>query len=165
MTTLMTMEHATSAETPIDVANYNRRWWILAVLGIAQLMVVLDSTIVNIALPTAQHDLGFNNADRQWVVTGYALAFGSLLLIGGRLAAFFGRKWALIVGLTGFAVASAIGGASVNFAVLVTARGVQGACGALLAPAVLALLTTTFSDGKERGKAFGSFGGIAGAGA
>src|SRR6202161_1995915 len=120
MTTLMTMEH----RTPAEVANYDRRWWILGVLGIAQFMVVLDSTIVNIALPTAQRDLGFSNADRQWVVTGYALAFGSLLLIGGRLADFFGRKWALIVGLTGFAIASAIGGASVNFAMLVSARAV-----------------------------------------
>jgi EmrB/QacA subfamily drug resistance transporter len=142
-----------------------RRWWILAILALAQVMVVLDSTIVNIALPTAQSSLGFNNADRQWVVTGYALAFGSLLLIGGRLADFFGRKWALIVGLSGFAIASAVGGASVNFGMLVTARAVQGAFGALLAPAVLALLTTTFSDPKERGKAFGIFGGIAGAGA
>ena len=144
---------------------YARRWWILATLALAQVMVVLDSTVVSIALPTAQTDLGFNNADRQWVVTGYALAFGSLLLIGGRLADFFGRKWALIVGLTGFAVASAIGGASVDFGMLVTARAVQGAFGALLAPAVLALLTTTFSDAKERGKAFGIFGGIGGAGA
>ncbi|MCW2529626.1 MAG: drug resistance transporter, EmrB/QacA subfamily [Pseudonocardiales bacterium] len=149
----------------IEAKAYERRWWILATLALAQVMVVLDSTIVNIALPTAQTDLGFNNADRQWIVTGYALAFGSLLLIGGRLADFFGRKWALMVGLTGFAVASAIGGASVNFGMLVTARAVQGAFGALLAPAVLALLTTTFNDPKERGKAFGIFGGIAGAGA
>jgi EmrB/QacA subfamily drug resistance transporter len=151
--------HALSAE------SHARRWWILAVLALAQVMVVLDSTVVSIALPTAQRDLGFSNADRQWVVTGYALAFGSLLLIGGRLADFFGRKWALLVGLTGFAIASAIGGASVNFAMLVSARAVQGAFGALLAPAVLALLTTTFTDVKERGKAFGIFGGIAGAGA
>lgn len=148
-----------------DERAHARRWWILATLALAQVMVVLDSTIVNIALPTAQTDLGFSNADRQWVVTGYALAFGSLLLIGGRLADFFGRKWALLVGLTGFAVASAIGGAAVNFGMLVTARAVQGAFGALLAPAVLALLTTTFNDPKERGKAFGIFGGIAGAGA
>jgi EmrB/QacA subfamily drug resistance transporter len=154
-----------SNRTPVEDKAHARRWWILATLALAQVMVVLDSTIVNIALPTAQTDLGFNNADRQWVVTGYALAFGSLLLIGGRLADFFGRKWALIVGLTGFAIASAIGGASVNFGMLVTARAVQGAFGALLAPAVLALLTTTFTDARERGKAFGIFGGIAGAGA
>ena len=143
----------------------NRRWWILAVLGLAQLMVVLDATIVNIALPTAQTALQFDNADRQWIVTAYALAFGSLLLIGGRIADLFGRKWALIIGLTGFAVASAVGGAAVNFGMLVTARAVQGAFGALLAPAILALLTTTFTEPKERGKAFGIFGAIAGAGA
>ena len=96
--------------TPADVANYDRRWWILAVLGIAQLMVILDSTIVNIALPTAQHDLHFSNADRQWIVTAYSLAFGSLLLLGGRIGDMVGRKRALIIGLVGFAVASAIGG-------------------------------------------------------
>ena len=140
------------------------RWWILAVLGIAQLMVILDNTIVNIALPTAQHDLDFSNADRQWVVTAYSLAFGSLLLLGGRIGDIIGRKRALIIGLVGFAVASAIGGASVNFPMLVTARTVQGAFGALLAPSVLALLTTTFTDADERGKAFGIYGGIAGAG-
>lgn len=145
--------------------DHAKRWWILAILGVAQLMVVLDSTIVNIALPTAQRDLGFNNSDRQWIVTAYALAFGSLLLIGGRLADYFGRKWALLVGLVGFAVASAVGGAAVNFGMLVTARAVQGAFGAILAPATLALLTTTFTNAKERGKAFGIFGGIAGGGA
>ncbi len=164
-TTASAATRGSSQTVPEDDQTHARRWWILAVLALAQVMVVLDSTIVNIALPTAQTDLGFSNADRQWVVTGYALAFGSLLLIGGRLADFFGRKWALLVGLTGFAIASAIGGASVNFAMLVTARAVQGAFGALLAPAVLALLTTTFTDPKERGKAFGIFGGIAGAGA
>src|ERR1700709_2734556 len=93
-------------------SGHDRRWWILAVLALAQVMVVLDSTIVNIALPTAQHDLGFNNADRQWIVTGYALAFGSLLLIGGRLADFFGGKWALLVGHTSFATASPLRGAT-----------------------------------------------------
>ena len=151
--------------TPHEDAAHAKRWWILTILALAQLMVVLDSTIVNIALPTAQRDLAFNNADRQWVVTGYALAFGSLLLIGGRLGDFFGRKWALLVGLVGFALASAVGGAAQNFTMLVSARAVQGAFGAILAPAVLALLTTTFTDAKERGKAFGIFGGIAGAGA
>ena len=110
MTTLMTMEHAGGDGIPVDVANYGRRWWILAVLGIAQLMVILDSTIVNIALPTAQHDLHFSNADRQWIVTAYSLAFGSLLLLGGRIGDMVGRKRALIIGLIGFAVASAIGG-------------------------------------------------------
>ncbi len=133
-------------------------------LGVAQLMVILDNTIVNIALPTAQHDLNFSNADRQWVVTGYSLAFGSLLLLGGRIGDIIGRKRALLIGLIGFALASALGGASLNFPMLVAARSIQGAFGALLAPSVLALLTTTFTDPTERGKAFGIYGGIAGAG-
>jgi EmrB/QacA subfamily drug resistance transporter len=164
MTTLMTLEHTGEGEPAVDLSNYSRRWWILAVLGIAQLMVILDGTIVNIALPTAQHDLHFSNADRQWIVTAYSLAFGSLLLLGGRIGDMVGRKRALIIGLVGFAVASAIGGASVNFAMLVVARTVQGAFGALLAPSVLALLTTTFTDPGERGRAFGIYGAIAGAG-
>jgi EmrB/QacA subfamily drug resistance transporter len=164
MTSLMTLEHSAADENPVDVANFDRRWRILAVLGIAQLMVILDSTIVNIALPTAQHDLHFSNADRQWIVTAYSLAFGSLLLLGGRIGDIVGRKRALVLGLLGFAVASAIGGASVNFAMLVIARTVQGMFGALLAPSVLALLTTTFTDLKERGKAFAIYGAIAGAG-
>src|SRR3984957_3256496 len=145
-------------------ANHTRRWWILAVLGIAQLMVILDNTIVNIALPTAQHALRFSNADRQWVVTGYSLAFGSLLLLGGRIGDIIGRKRALLIGLVGFAFASALGGASVNFVMLVCARTIQGAFGALLAPSVLALLTTPFTNPAERGKAFAIYGGIAGAG-
>src|SRR6202046_4898734 len=164
MTALMTMEHAGEGGIPVEESNYDRRWWILAVLGIAQLMVILDSTIVNIALPTAQRDLHFSNADRQWIVTAYSLAFGSLLLLGGRIGDVVGRKRALITGLVGFAVASAIGGASVNFAMLVLARTVQGAFGALLAPSVLALLTTTFTDPGDRGQAFGIYGAIAGAG-
>jgi EmrB/QacA subfamily drug resistance transporter len=164
MTSLMTMEHSGGDATSVDVANYNRRWWILAVLGVAQLMVILDSTIVNIALPTAQHALRFSNADRQWIVTAYSLAFGSLLLLGGRIGDMVGRKRALIIGLVGFALASAIGGSSVNFSMLVIARTVQGAFGALLAPSVLALLTTTFTDTGERGRAFGIYGAIAGAG-
>ena len=127
-------------------------------------MVILDGTIVNIALPTAQHALHFSNSDRQWIVTAYSLAFGSLLLLGGRISDYIGRKNALITGLAGFAVASALGAASVNFTMLVLARTVQGAFGALLAPAVLALLTTTFTDPSERGRAFGIYGAIAGAG-
>jgi MFS family permease len=111
-----------------------KRWWILALLGIAQLMVVLDATIVNIALPHAQASLRFSNADRQWIVTAYSLAFGSLLLLGGRLADLFGRKRLFLTGVIGFALASAVGGASVNFAMLATARAVQGGFGALLAP-------------------------------
>jgi EmrB/QacA subfamily drug resistance transporter len=165
MTALMTLEHGVEdGASAADLPNYDRRWWILGVLGIAQLMVVLDGTIVNIALPTAQHDLHFSNADRQWIVTAYSLAFGTLLLLGGRIGDMVGRKRALITGLVGFAGASALGGASVNFGMLVVARTVQGAFGALLAPSVLALLTTTFTEPDERGRAFGIYGAIAGAG-
>jgi EmrB/QacA subfamily drug resistance transporter len=142
----------------------SRRWLILAVLGIAQLMVVLDITIVNIALPSAQKALGFSNSDRQWIITAYALAFGSLLLLGGRIGDLFGRKWTFIGGLIGFAIASAIGGAAPDFAVLASARALQGVFGALLAPSALSLLATTFTDPKERGKAFAVFGAIAGGG-
>src|SRR4051794_9426184 len=145
--------------------HYDRRWLILAIIGIAQLMVVLDATIVNIALPSAQRDLGFTDDSRQWIITAYALAFGSLLLLGGRLGDLFGRKWAFIGGLLGFAVASAVGGAAGSFGVLVAARAAQGLFGAVLAPSSLALLTTIFTDPAERGKAFGIFGAIAGGGA
>lgn len=137
---------------------------ILAFLALAQLMVVLDATIVNIALPSAQADLGFGDADRQWVITAYALSFGSLLLLGGRLADYFGRKRTLIAGLTGFAAASAIGGLAPSFEVLVGARVLQGMFGALLAPSALSTLTTTFTGKSERARAFGVYGAIAGAG-
>ncbi|HEX3749259.1 MAG TPA: MFS transporter [Streptosporangiaceae bacterium] len=148
-----------------DDPNYPRRWWILAILGLAQLMVVLDVTIVNIALPHAQASLAFSNTDRQWIVTGYSLAFGSLLLLGGRIADNFGRKRVFLIGIVGFAAASAFGGAAQNFDMLLAARVLQGAFGALLAPATLSLLTTTFTDPQERTKATGIYGGIAGAGA
>jgi len=142
----------------------SRRWLILVVVAIAQLMVVLDVTVMNIALPSAQRDLVFSNVDRQWVVTAYALSFGSLLLFGGRLADLIGRKIMFITGLIGFAAASAVGGASVDFVMLVVARACQGAFGAVLAPAALSLLTTTFPDPRERGKAFGIYGGVAAGG-
>jgi EmrB/QacA subfamily drug resistance transporter len=145
--------------------DHDRRWLILAVLSVAQLMVVLDATVVNIALPSAQKALGFSDANRQWVVTAYTLGFGSLLLLGGRLSDLFGRRRTLITGLIGFAVASAVGGTAQSFDVLIAARAVQGIFAALLAPAALSLLTTTFTDPRERGKAFGVFGAIAGAGA
>jgi len=141
------------------------RWAILALLGVAQLMVVLDSTIVNIALPSAQRSLGFSTDSRQWVVTAYALAFGSLLLLGGKLGDLFGRKWTFIAGLIGFAGASAIGGLAQSFGMLVGARALQGAFGALLAPSALSLLTVTFAGSPDRAKAFGIFGAIAGGGA
>ncbi|MCS5734063.1 MFS transporter [Herbiconiux daphne] len=141
-----------------------RRWWTLTTVALAQLMVVLDSTVVNIALPAAQADLGFSNGDRQWIITAYSLAFGSLLLLGGRLSDLIGRKRTFIIGLIGFAVASALGGAADSFGTLVAARALQGAFGALLAPTALAVLTTTFTIPKERARAFGVFGAIAGAG-
>jgi EmrB/QacA subfamily drug resistance transporter len=142
----------------------SRRWLILVVVGLAQLMVVLDVTIMNIALPSAQRSLGFSNVDRQWVVTAYALAFGSLLLFCGRLADLLGRKVTFLAGLAGFATASAVGGAATGFWMLVTARACQGAFGAVLAPSALSLLTTTFSDPQKRGKAFAVFGALAGGG-
>src|ERR1700678_2743603 len=108
---MLSMSSAVSGQSP---ARSDRRWMILVVVAIAQLMVVLDATVVNIALPSAQHALGFSNGDRQWVVTGYALAFGSLLLLGGRLGSLFGFKRTFLIGLVGFAAASAVGGAAPN---------------------------------------------------
>ena len=157
-----------SAASPVTgdrvAAPGDRRWLILIVVAIAQLMVVLDSTIVNIALPSAQRALGFPNSDRQWVVTSYALAFGSLLLVGGRLGDMFSRKRVFIIGLIGFAVASAVGGASVSFTMLVAARALQGAFGAVLAPSALGTLVSTFREPRERGRAFGVFGSVAAGG-
>jgi EmrB/QacA subfamily drug resistance transporter len=137
---------------------------VLGIILAVQLMVVLDATIVNIALPSAQQDLGFANDQRQWIVTAYALAFGSLLLLGGRIGDLFGRKWAFIGGLIGFAVASAVGGAAESFGMLVTSRALQGVFGAILAPAALSTLANAFQDPRERGKAFGVFGAVAGGG-
>ena len=147
-----------------DDATVDRRWLVLVIVAVAQLMVVLDGTIVNIALPSAQQALGFSNSDRQWVVTAYALAFGSLLLVGGRLGDMFSRKWVFVAGLVGFAVASAIGGAAGSFAVLVTARALQGVFGAVLAPSALGTLVSAFNDPRERAKAFGVFGSVAAGG-
>ena len=153
-----------SATQGRPAAPADRRWLVLVVVAIAQLMVVLDSTVVNIALPSAQRSLGFPNGDRQWVVTAYALAFGSLLLVGGRLGDMYSRKWVFITGLAGFAVSSAIGGAAVSFEMLVAARALQGAFGAILAPSALGTLVSTFQDPRERGRAFGVFGSVAAGG-
>lgn len=142
-----------------------RRWLALAVIAVAQLMVVLDASIVNIALPSAQRDLGITDANRQWMITAYTLAFGGLLLLGGRIADFVGRKRTFIIGLLGFAGASALGGISPNAELLFAARALQGAFGALLAPAALSLIAVTFTAPKERARAFGVFGAIAGGGA
>lgn len=148
----------------VSDAEPSRRWMILAVVGVAQVMVVLDTTVVNIALPSAQRALHFSNGDRQWVVTAYALAFGSLLPLGGRIGDLFGRKRTFLTGLIGFAAISAVAGLAQSFGWLVAARALQGAFGALLAPAVLAVLTTTFTNPAERNRAFGIFGAIAGSG-
>jgi EmrB/QacA subfamily drug resistance transporter len=150
---------------PSTDPHHERRWKILGVIALAQLMVVLDVTIINIALPSAQADLGFDDESRQWVITAYALSFGSLLLLGGKISDLIGRKWTFIAGLVGFAGASALGGAAPSFEVLVAARVLQGAFAALLAPAALSIVTTTFTDPGERAKAFGIYGAIAGSGA
>src|SRR5437762_1698845 len=139
-----------------------RRWWVLAVASVAQLMVVLDVTVVNIALPSAQRALAFSDGDRQWVVTAYALAFGSLLLLGGKLSDLLGRNRTFLAGLAGFAGASALAGAAPDFAVLAAGRAAQGAFGALLAPAALAIVTATFAGSPARGRAFAIFGAVAG---
>ncbi|MEU0412334.1 MFS transporter [Streptomyces griseorubiginosus] len=141
-----------------------RRWWGLVVIALAQLMVVLDATIVNIALPSAQQDLGMSDGNRQWVITAYTLAFGGLLLLGGRIADLVGRKRTFVIGLVGFAAASALGGAATGPGMLFAARALQGVFAAVLAPSALSLLTTTFTDPKERGKAFGIYGALAGSG-
>ncbi|MFC5502952.1 MFS transporter [Lysinimonas soli] len=142
-----------------------RRWIALTVIAAAQLMVVLDGSIVNIALPSAQADLGISDADRQWVVTAYVLAFGGLLLLGGRIADQVGRKKVFVIGLLGFAAASALGGFAVNSGMLIGARGLQGVFAALLAPSALSLVTVTFTDMKERHRAFGVYGAVSGGGA
>jgi EmrB/QacA subfamily drug resistance transporter len=158
------MSVSTSDTGGQQAAANDHRWLILVIVAIAQLMVILDSTVVNIALPSAQRALDFPNSDRQWVVTAYALAFGSLLLLGGRLGDMFSRKRVFITGLAGFALSSALGGAAVSFGMLVAARTLQGVFGAILAPAALGTLVSTFRDPRERGRAFGVFGSVAGGG-
>src|SRR6201989_591778 len=153
------------AEATVSGGGQDRRRRVLLwVIGLAQLMVVLDLTVMNIALPSAQRALHFSTVDRQWVVTAYTLSFGSLLLLGGKLSDLLGRKVTFLTGLAGFAAVSAIGGASVNFAMLITARACQGVFAALLVPSALSLLTTTFTEQKDRGRAFAVYGAIAGVG-
>jgi EmrB/QacA subfamily drug resistance transporter len=162
---------APETENPLESIEHtleelpSRRWWALAVIAIAQLMVVLDATVVNIALPTAQKALHISEVDRQWAITAYTLAFGGLLLLGGRIADYLGRKRIFIIGLLGFAAASALGGASQSGGMLFGARALQGAFAALLAPAALSLITVTFTETKERSKAFAVYGAISGGGA
>jgi EmrB/QacA subfamily drug resistance transporter len=142
-----------------------RRWIVLGVVAICQLMIVLDASIVNIALPQAQHALHISTADRQWVITAYTLAFGGLLLLGGRVADYRGRKRIFVIGLIGFAISSSLGGLAPDAGVLFGARALQGAFAALMAPAALSILAVTFTNAKERATAFGVFGGISGGGA
>jgi EmrB/QacA subfamily drug resistance transporter len=156
---------APSSKASGTAAADSRKGMILAVLCVAYLMVVLDVTVMTLALPSAQDDLGFTNVDRQWIVTAYALSFGSLLLVGGRLADLIGRRETFLTGLLGFAIASAVGGASVSFEMLVAARACQGIFAALLAPSAISLIATTFTEPKERGKAFGVFSALAASGA
>ena len=161
MSRAATRATASSATRSRGPAN---RWAVLTLLGVAQLMIVLDVTIVNIALPSAQQALHFSTDDRQWIITAYALTFGSLLLLGGKLGDLLGRKWTFVAGLLGFAGASALGGLAPSFGVLVAARALQGSFGALLAPSALSLLTITFHNSPDRPKAFGIFSAIAASG-
>jgi EmrB/QacA subfamily drug resistance transporter len=141
------------------------RWRTLVVVAIAQLMIVLDSSIMNIAIPSAKVELGISDANQQWVITAYTLAFGSLLLLGGRIGDYMGRKKIFLIGLAGFAAASALGGVAANEGMLYAARALQGVFAALLAPAALAIISVTFTVPKERAKAFGVIGAISGGGA
>src|SRR5215469_10291037 len=145
-------------------AASSKRWYGLACVSVAQLMVALDATVINIALPSAQRALAISNPERQWVVTAYTLAFGGLVILGGRVSDSIGRRRAFLIGLAGFALASAAGGAAPDFGALVAARAAQGACAALLTPTALSLIAVTFTQGRERAKAFAVFGAIAGTG-
>ncbi|HEY2946969.1 MAG TPA: MFS transporter [Micromonosporaceae bacterium] len=164
MTQIQDLAAVEAAPAGAPVAD-PKRWLALTVVAIAQLMVVLDATIVNIAMPSAQVDLHISDANRQWIVTAYTLAFGGLLLLGGRIADYVGRKRIFLIGLIGFAGASALGGLATNAGTLFAARGLQGVFGALLAPAALSLITVTFTDIRDRARAFGVFGAISGVGA
>ena len=159
----MTAPTASTARPEIS-ARARRRQWILVVLALAQLMIVVDASIVNVALPSAEKALHISTADRQWVITAYTITFGGLLLLGGRLADFMGRKRILLVGLLGFAASSALGGLSADATMLFVARSLQGAFAALMAPAALSLINVTFTEARERARAFGVYGAIAGGG-
>ncbi len=159
------VSHVVHADTPDP-----RRWYALFVIAIAQLMVVLDASIVNIALPHASlpralGGLAIAPKNYQWAVTAYTLTFGGFLLLGGRIGDYMGRKKAFLIGLLGFAGASLLGGFAMNQQMLFGARALQGVFGALLAPAALSLISVTFTDSKERAKAFGVYGALSGVGA
>lgn len=156
-TTALSQPHLVSA--PSD-PHYEKRWWILVTVCLAQLMLLIDSTVVNVALPSAQQALHFSTANREWVVTAYVLVFGSLLPLGGRMSDLWGRKLMFVVGAVGFAGASAVAGAAQSFTMLIAARAAQGVFGAFIAPAAIAMIAVTFTDPAERAKAFGVFGAI-----
>ena len=158
--TAVSRSAANASHPPDPVTHDPKRWLALVVIAIAQLMVVLDATIVNIAMPSAQRQLHIDDANRQWILTAYTLAFGGLLLLGGRIADYVGRKKVFLIGLVGFAGASALGGAAQNEGMLFAARALQGAFGAILAPAALSLITVTFTDVKDRAKAFDQWFGV-----
>src|ERR1700676_1833000 len=165
MVTVTDFDASTAPPDHVSPDPDSKRGLSLMVISVAQLMVVLDASIVNIALPSAQHALHISAANRQWMVTAYTLSFGSLLLLGGRIADYMGRKRMFIIGLLGFAGASALGGVAINAAMLFGARALQGAFAALLAPAALSLISVTFTEVKERATAFGVYGAISGGGA
>src|SRR4051794_12467595 len=156
---------ARSVRSANEPRRVDRRWIALVVIAVAQLMTALDATIVNIALPSAQRSLHFGDTDRQWVITAYTLSFAGLLLLGGRIADTFGRRRVFIGGLTGFAAASALAGAAPSFGALIAGRALQGAFAAMLAPTALSLISVTFTEPRERGKAFGVYGAVASSGA
>ena len=142
-----------------------KRYWALAVIAVAQLMSVLDASVVIVALPSAQRALHISVANRQWVMSAYTLIFGSFLLLGGRVSDYLGRRRVFIIGLLGFAAASALAGLAQNSAMLFGARALQGGFAALMAPAALSILTVTFTETHERARAFGVYGAVAGSGA
>jgi EmrB/QacA subfamily drug resistance transporter len=157
-----------TSTTPTATGTFTadpKRFRALAVIAVAQLMVVLDASVVIIALPATQRALHISTANREWMLTAYTLAFAGLLLLGGRIADYFGRKRMFVVSLLGFAGASALGGLAQNAAMLFSARALQGAFAAVMAPAALSLLTVAFTEPTERARAFGVYGGIAGGGA
>ncbi len=156
--------HPTDSVTASVATGTDRRWLALVVIALAQLMVALDATIVNIALPSAQRGLHFDDADRQWVITAYTLAVAGLLLLGGRIADHLGRRRAFLIGLAGFAASSALAGAATGFGMLVAGRALQGASAALLTPTALSLVAVTFTEPRDRAKAFGVYGAVASSG-
>src|SRR3989440_11674169 len=146
------------------IAAQDRRWLALALLCVAQFVVVLDASIVNVALPTIGRALKFTESNLPWVVNAYVLTFGGFLLLGGRMADLLGRRRVFMGGLVLFALASLAGGLAGSEGMLIAARAVQGLGGAILSPAALSIVTTTFQEGSERNRALGIWGAVAGSG-